>query len=146
MNRHIAFLALLIGSSLYAAIRGGAPERIAAGSLLAAALLSLDVASPIHRFHHIERGVLVVDTLLLGLFLWLSHRSTRYWPIWIAGFLGAEIFVHLARAAVPAAFTLEYMDAIALWSWLAQIILMVATGRHRWRLRTQGADASWKSF
>jgi len=144
MNRHIAFLVLLVGSSLYAGLRGGTPERTAAASLFAAAFLSLDVAAPIHRFHRIETGVLVVDLLLLSVFLWLAQRSTRFWPIWIAGFLAAEIIVHLARAAVPDFFTLEYMDAIALWGWLAQVLLIVATWRHRHRIRRWGADESWK--
>ena len=146
MVRHIAFLILLITSSLFAAIRGGPPERIAAASLLAAALASVAVATTFKdRFHHVETGILSVDISLLSILLWLAHRSTRFWPIWIAGFLAAEVFVHLVRPVLPESFTQEYMDAIALWAWFAQIILIIATIRHRRRLRTFGVDIPWKN-
>lgn len=146
MTRQLAFLVLLIVSSLYAAVRGGKPERLGAATLLAGALLSVCLAQPfVARFRHVETGILLVDLTILGILLWLSLRSTRFWPIWIAALVGAEICIHLMRLAFPREIPQAYMTAIGLWSWAAQLLLMIATLRHRRRLKILGADAPWKS-
>jgi hypothetical protein len=46
---------------------------------------------------------------------------------------------------VPDVVPKAYMDAVAIWSWVAQIILIIATWRHRRRLGSLGVDNSWKS-
>jgi hypothetical protein len=79
------FLAPLIFSTLFAASRGGRPEKIGAIALFAGALISFLVVSPPGlRFRHIETGILMTDMALRGIFLWLSFRCTRFWPIWIS--------------------------------------------------------------
>ncbi|WP_069064228.1 hypothetical protein [Sphingobium sp. RAC03] len=99
MTRQIAFLTLLIVSTLYAAWRGGTPERIGAAALLGAACLSVGLVDPFgDRFHHIEIAILLVDFALLSVFIWLSLQSTRFWPLWVTAMLGAEVsFPHLWR-------------------------------------------------
>jgi hypothetical protein len=142
----MAFFALLLVSSFYALIRGGRPEKIGAVTLLGGACLSALFIRP-HgpRFHNVESGVLVIDALIFGIFLWLAVRSTRFWPMWIAAMLGAEVLVHVMLMTVPDVVPEAYMDAIALWSWLAQVLLIVATRRHRNRLRHWGVDVPWKT-
>lgn len=145
MTRQIAFLAWLLFTSLYAAARGGAPERIAAATLLGGALLSVYVANPFAaRFRHVETGLLLVDIAIMGIMLWISVRSTRFWPIWLAALLAAEIGVHLMRLAFPGLIPQAYMDTTSLWSWVAQFLLLAGTWRHRQRRRRTGADVPWK--
>lgn len=145
MTRQMVFLALLLVSTLYALMRGGWPEKIGAATLLGGACLSAVFIRP-HgpRFHNVETGVLVIDALIFGIFLWLAVRSTRFWPMWIAAMLGAEVVVHVMLMTMPDVVPEAYMDAVALWSWLAQIVLIVATRRHLSRLKRWGADAPWK--
>lgn len=89
--------------------------------------------------------MLAVDATMLGIFLWLSFKSTRFWPAWVSGMLMAEVAVHVMRVTVPDVVPKAYMDAVAIWSWVAQLILIVATWRHQRRLVRLGADSSWKS-
>lgn len=146
MTRQIAFLTLLIVSTLYAAWRGGTPERIGAAALLGAACLSVGLVDPFgDRFHHIEIAILLVDFALLSVFIWLSLQSTRFWPLWVAAMLGAEVAVHLMRILMPAIVPRAYVDALAVWSWVAQTMLIGATFRHRSRIKQRGVDRPWKS-
>ncbi|WDF74214.1 hypothetical protein [Novosphingobium sp. KACC 22771] len=145
MTRHVAFFILLTVSSLYAAIRGGRPEQIGAATLFGGAWASVLAANPPGgRFRQLESGILVIDIVLLAIFLWLAIRSTRFWPIWVAGLLGSEVLVHVGVILAPLATWRAYLNATAMWSWVAQIILIVATWRHRERLAQRGNDASWK--
>lgn len=146
MTRQLAFLALLIFSTLFAAARGGRPEKIGAATLFAGAWMSAWVVRP-HglRFRHVETGILMIDMAVLGILLWLSFRCTRFWPIWVAGLLGAEILVHLALIVAPQVHWESYLDTTALWGWIAQSILIAGTWRHQTRLARHGHDAPWKS-
>ncbi|MDE1918798.1 MAG: hypothetical protein KGJ57_08275 [Sphingomonadales bacterium] len=143
--RHIAFLLLLALSSLYALARGGRPEQIGAATLLGGAMLTVWIAPPLPlRFHRVETGILAIDLILFGMFLWLSVRTTRFWPLWIAALLGAEVLVHIGLMIAPTIIPQAYGDTLALWSWAAQMALIAATWRHRVRLTRTGADRPWK--
>jgi hypothetical protein len=66
MLRIAIFLILLLGTCGYALWRGGAPERIAAGAMLAATVGSALARSEVqHRFVDIEVGLFAIDVLLL---------------------------------------------------------------------------------
>lgn len=146
MTRQMIFVCLLILSTLYAFARGGRPEQIAAATLSLGVRASIAFAhhAPL-RFQEFEAGILAVDLVMVGIFLALSFRSTRFWPIWIAGILGAETIVHVTRAVVPHVVPQAYVDAAGLWSWVIQTILIAATWRHRNRLRRNGSDAPWRT-
>ncbi|AJR25310.1 hypothetical protein A0J57_00445 [Sphingobium sp. 22B] len=146
MTRQMIFVCLLIMSSLYAFARGGRPEQIAAATLVLGVLASIAFVQPsAARFRFVEAGILGVDLAMLGVFLALSFRSTRFWPIWIAGILGSEVVVHLTRAIVPDIVPEAYMEAAGFWSWVAQTMLIAATWRHRGRLRRNGSDDPWRT-
>lgn len=146
MTRQMVFLGLLIVSSLYAMIRGGRVEQIGATALLGGAALSYGLAHPVGvRFQHVEAGIFLVDIIVLGVFICLSFLSTRFWPIWIASLLLSEVIVHIARFAVPDVVPIAYLNAVALWAWAVQVILIAATWRHRDRLRKWGVDKSWRN-
>ncbi|MBB3957068.1 hypothetical protein [Novosphingobium sediminicola] len=143
--RQQEFLALLIFSTLFALTRGGRPEKIGAIALFAGALISFLVVRPRGlRFRHIETGILMTDIALLGIFLWLTFRCTRFWPIWISGLLGAETLVHLGLIVAPQVHWEVYLNATALWSWLIQLMLVIGTWRHQMRLMQNGRDPPWR--
>jgi hypothetical protein len=145
MTRQIAFLILLITSTLYAGLRGGRPEQIGAATLFAGAWISTLAVHPLgQRFFHVETGILLTDVAILGVFLWLSVRSTRFWPLWVAGMLTAEVIVHIGLIIAPSVRWKAYMDATAIWGWIAQLVLIGATWRTKWRQSHLGADAPWK--
>jgi hypothetical protein len=146
MTRQMMFVGLLVLSSIYGVARGGRPEQIGAATLALGVLASIVFSHPVTRqFQRVEVGMLAVDAAMLGVFLWLSFKSTRFWPAWVSGMLMAEVAVHVMRVMVPDVVPKAYMDAVAIWSWVAQVILIVATRRHQRRLHRQGADRSWRN-
>lgn len=135
VSRQSAFLVLLIVSSIYAFLRGGRAERIGASALLAGAFLSVAMLRRTqHHFLQTEYGVLVVDLLILGVFLWLSVRRSRTWPLAMSSLISAEIVLHVDRLlAWPKPLPLIYLDMIDLWSWPMQGLMIVATWRYHRR-------------
>jgi hypothetical protein len=146
MLRHGLFDILLLGTCGYALLKGGLPERLGALIALCGTLFTILVASTyLMRFRHVETGVFLVDLLVFAAFTCLADRSTRFWPVWIAGLQGATIIEHLVRLVAPGILPRAYMDAVALWSYPILALLLIGTVRHRRRLQLSGADPSWKT-
>jgi hypothetical protein len=145
MSRLILFLVIWLGCCLYALVRGGAPERIGATIFLAAALLSLAVSEPQgSRFDSVETGVLMVDLAVFAGFLILALKANRFWPIWMSGMQGVQVLSHFAIAVNATVIPWAYWNAQTLWSYPMLVLLAAATALHRARLRTAGADPSWR--
>lgn len=130
------FYTLLIANCGYALAAGGKPERLAAGMILAATILSKLVALSIFgHFHGFEPNVFEVDlALLLGL-TGLALSTDRYWPIWMTALHGYTIIAHLGALANPGTVFPVYMINSALMSYPIVTLLGVATFRHRQRIR-----------
>jgi hypothetical protein len=145
MTRLILFLLVWLGCCAYALIRGGAPEKIGAAIFLAAALLSAVLEEPAgSRFDSVETGVLLVDLAVLAGFVTLSLTADRFWPIWMSGMQGVQVLSHFAIAVNATVIPWAYWNAQTLWSYPMLILLAAATAWHRFRLRTRGADPSWR--
>ena len=145
MIRLILFLVLWLGCCLYALMRGGAPEKIGASIFLTAALLSMVSAEPAgSRFDSVETGVLLVDLGVLAGFLALALTASRFWPIWMSGMQGVQVLSHFAIAVNATVIPWAYWNAQTLWAYPMLLLLAAATAWHRSRLRTMGADPSWR--
>lgn len=145
MSRLILFLVLWLGCCVYAFVRGGTPERIGATIFLAAALLSLAVAEPQgSRFDSVELGVLMVDLAVLAGFMMLALKANRFWPIWMSGMQAVQVLSHFAIAANATVIPWAYWNAQTLWSYPMLGLLAAAAAWHQTRLRTLGADPSWR--
>ena len=59
-----------------------------------------------------------VDVVLLAFFLWLALRSTRFWPLFVAGFQLLLVITHFASAADSAVSGWAYKTAGMIWSFL----------------------------
>jgi hypothetical protein len=145
MSRLILFLVVWLGCCAYALVRGGAPERIGAAIFLVAALLSLAVSEPQgSRFDSVELGVLMVDLGVLAGFTALALKANRFWPIWMSGMQGVQVLSHFAIAVNATVIPWAYWNAQTLWSYPMLMLLAAATAWHQARLRTLGADPSWR--
>jgi hypothetical protein len=136
------FILLVAVSSLYAVIRGGAPERLTALLLLTAFILSLLVRSRHGSYTHVEVGVFLVDVALFAALYLLSLLSTRFWPIWMSGMQGVGVLAHCAILAPPVT-PFAYAAMTDFWGYPMSVLLMVATRRHRLRLARTGTDDPW---
>jgi hypothetical protein len=147
MARLILFLTLWLGCCLYALARGGGPEKIGGAIFLAAALLSLAVEQPRgSRWHSVELGMLFVDLAVFASFFTLAIAAKRFWPLWMSGMQGVQVFSHFAIALDAKVIPWAYWNAQTLWAYPMLMLLAAATWQHRSRLRRQGADPSWRRF
>jgi hypothetical protein len=112
-----------------AVLRGRRDEQVAAGVMLAAWALTLVVLRA--GFQKLEWGILLVDVGALVAFVWIALQSSRYWPMFAAGFHLLAVVTHLARVADPAVGGWAYYTAEILWGYL----LAVAIGYGAWTAR-----------
>jgi hypothetical protein len=106
----------LLGVCGVAALRGRDDERLAAGGYLASWALTLVVFK--ERSADTQWGVLVVDLALLGLLVWVSMRSRRYWPLFATSFHLLAVVTHLARALDPQVGGWSYLTVELIWSYM----------------------------
>jgi hypothetical protein len=139
----VAFALLLFGSCAYAGFRGGAPERIGAGLLTVAAVLSVAVNT---GFRNTEWGILGIDLALFLALLGLSLHANRYWPLWVTSLQFVTLFSHLGFAALQTQAPQAYAIASVAWAFPIQIILAFGTARHRQRLTQFTVDPPWSGY
>lgn len=129
MTRQAFFDILLLVTCVYAFWRGGAPERIASLTLFGGDILTVLAATEFaDRFRHLEVRILLVDLLVFGSLVGIALRTTRWWPLLLAGLQLDAVAVHAMRLAVPASLPATYMTAIALWAYLYAARTLGATG------------------
>ncbi|MGN6690926.1 MAG: hypothetical protein ACTHJU_08300 [Sphingopyxis sp.] len=146
MLRIANFLILLLGTCGYALWRGGAPERIAAGAMLAATIASAVFRSDIDgRFIDLEVGLFLVDAILLAVLLAVMLRADRGWPILICALHLCTVGAHGVKLIDSEMIRVTYVVMVTAWSWPMVIALGVGTWRHRRRLLINGHDRDWSA-
>lgn len=142
------FLALMALCCGYAFVRGGAPERIAAGLQIGAYALSLLVHFMFERrtYQVANLGLAAIDVMLLLALVWLAWRSTRFWPLWIAGWQLAAIVAHLAKVLDPDMLATGYAIQAQIWGYPMLLVTGVGAVRHRRRIAAGLTDPSWKTI
>lgn len=130
--RQILYGVLMWAVFLYAIRRGAWAERVAAGSTVAGAYLTVLAYSPLAvRFKHVETPVLLIDSALFLLLLFISIRTRKFWPLWLTAMQALTVFAHLAPF-VPHMLPWGYWRAGAVWGWLKLTVLAFVIHRHHW--------------
>ena len=132
----------------YAVVRGGAPERLTAGALMAAMIATIVCSYLLHptsdkAYSSVEFWVAMTDLVLLVALVALALVSTRFWPMAMASMHGCGVLGHLAKPLAPDILSKAYYATVAFWGYPMVILLAVATWRHRARLRRYGVDYAW---
>ena len=142
----ILFLGLLLGTLIYAAFRGAAPERIGA-LIIASATVATILVPKVGgvTFTTFEPGLFVVDSVTAFALVALAIRAQRYWPMWAAALQIDTIVTHLVMLSTPRTMPWAYAVMEIAWSYPIVILLAVGTARHRQRLRLYGDDPSWSA-
>lgn len=97
-----AFYAVLIGSSLFAWIKGGWPER-AGAALIVLMVLIRAVTLPFvsAKYQTIDVQAVFQDLISLVGFVAIAIRARRFWPICAAALQLLTLGAHFARQVLP---------------------------------------------
>lgn len=143
----VALILLLVphvGGPLYALIRGGAPERIVAGTFVAGPILFTAVAGyPTVDPMAMAPSLLVADGLTFLICLLVAVRADRMWPIWTAASMGLIVTVRIAELVDPDRIPWADVTASLFLGLPMYVALIAGTRAHRLRLKRDGADRAW---
>lgn len=144
MERALLFAASLLLVSLYALIKGGAPERSAAVLYLSAYGLSAVATQWTGSdYFSVQWVILGIDFILFLALAVLACMANRYWGIWAASFQLIAVIAHLAVLLFPQIVAQAYAMALLVWSYAMLPLLAAATCRHQRRLEHYGKDPAW---
>lgn len=129
------FWILLLLVCTFALLRGRSDERIAAGACVAATLSTHFILGPLKlKFTNVEPGLVVLDLAMLVVFTMVALRSSRFWPLWVAGLQLTMSMAHLMKAVDLQLMPRVYAAASVFWSYPILVIIIVASLRtHRYR-------------
>ena len=120
------FWSLVLVCCGYGAAYGGRDGRRLAVIYVLACLLTVVASRLDHDWARTQPWVMAVDLLLMVALVWLALRSSRWFPIWFAGFHLVAVASHLASAVAPGFATKIYFLLQALWS--IPMLLVFAIG------------------
>ncbi len=78
----------------FAFLRGDEPERVGGGAFALALLASLLLQNDI-QLSGPQWGLMIVDTVMLGVFAALAWKSRRSWPVWAGALQALIVMCHL---------------------------------------------------
>jgi len=141
---HLIFILLWLAASGYAAARGGAPERIAAGAMFIAGLATIAfslIAASLYR--SVMVGIALTDFILFIALALVALFTARFWPMVMASMQACELLGHIAKWLGPDIVPAAYYATVAFWSYPMLLLLVVATWRHQARVKRCGIDHAW---
>lgn len=144
MLRIWVFVVLQLLVSGYAFWRGGAPERVV-GGLMIAALFATAAISYLTRadFAQIVMWLFLVDALFfLGMCV-VAATADRYWPLWIAALQFDALAIHMVRAYDPGLIPFVYAWSSGQIAYPMLLILAGGTLRHEQRKQRHGSEPGW---
>ena len=124
------FWGIVVLICAYAWLRGRSEERIAATICLLATVATHFLISPLHeRYTGVETGLLLIDMAVLAAFVAIALVSSRFWPLWAAGFQLTVSMSHMMKAVDFALLPKVYAAAAIFWSYPILLVILVGTWR-----------------
>lgn len=141
LPKHLYWAILLLVCG-YALWRGRTDERIAAGVALGASIATHFAISPNPlRYSYEETGLMLVDMATFLAFMAIALRSSRFWPLWVAGLQLTTTMAHLLKAVHVELLPKAYAAALVFWSYPILLILAIGTWRTHQRARAENRSA-----
>ena len=138
--RVVFFYLLLAGLVALAMWRGRADERLAAGVCVGGTLLTVLVGNnlSIHS-SSFDLAAFLVDAAILLAFVTIALRSSRFWPMWVAGLQLTTTSVHVLMFFAPSLRGGIFAAALAFWSYPILLLSAVGAWRTPWVERWRAA-------
>ena len=128
----IVFWNLLFVVCAFSVVRGHTDERIAAGACAAATVITHFIIGPLKiKYSTVEPGLMALDLAMLAVFVALALRSSRFWPLWVAGLQLTLTMAHLLKAIDEHLIPRAYAAAVVFWSYPILFIILVGCWRTR---------------
>ena len=131
-------LALMATVCIAAFWKGERDEQLTAGALLLSWVATMVLLDP--RWIGPQWGSFIADGALLVFLVALALRSTKYWPIFAAGFHLLAVATHSARMIDPRMGAWAYATAAVIWADMVIMALAVGTW-NSWRSQRHPAIA-----
>lgn len=77
------------------------PERVVSYTFMLATIATRLVSPTFYGFHRVVVGIFLIDLTVFGIFLWVSLKSDRWWPIFVTALLTPSLLAHIARWINP---------------------------------------------
>lgn len=137
----IVFWTLLSVVCVFALVRGRTDERIAAGACALATLATHFIFGPLKmKYVSVEPVLVALDVAMLITFVILALRSSRFWPLWVAGLQLTMSAAHLLRAIDAHLMPPAYAAAAIFWSYPILLIILIGCWRtHKYEDLDPGA-------
>jgi hypothetical protein len=127
----LVFNTVMAAVFLFAIVRGGRPERLGVlinlvgfGATTAFRLLFGAIA-----WAPGDVATMTIDLAVGGGFFWLGVTTIRFWPIWAAGFVLADLFMSLFGRLLPNIHLFAYHTGLGIYAYLALGALALGTFR-----------------
>lgn len=131
----LAYWLILFAVAAYAFGRGARDERTVIGIVVIASIATVIVYSPeAGAFEDIETGVFIVDIAALAAFVGVALISSRFWPLWVAGFQLTSVMSHAMKAVHWDLIPQVYAAAERFWIYPMLLAIIVGTWRSHRRL------------
>jgi hypothetical protein len=128
----IVFWTFLFVVCALAVLRGHTDERIAASACAIATLVTHFILGPLKiKYSTVEPGLLALDIAMLATFVVLALRSSRFWPLWVAGLQLTMSMAHVLKAIDAQLIPRAYAAATVFWSYPILFIILIACWRTR---------------
>lgn len=101
---------------LFAAWTGGRPQRLTAGIVFVAWILSAAIQD--RSYNNPQYVTLVLDAFLMVLFVGMALKWRHSWLIWVAAFQTLTTATHVAAILDPRIWAKASITAYMIWSYL----------------------------
>lgn len=136
----------LIATVLFAARKGGEPERLVATVLLATFVL--DVCNHLlfgdPAWYTVNPGHLVIDIWAFFPMLWVALYANRGWPLWVSASQVLVVLGHVAKLWEVDMVRRAYWTMTQMPFLFQLAVLAIGTGAHVERQRRIGRYHSWR--
>jgi hypothetical protein len=131
------YWAILLSIVFYAFRSGAVDERVAALTCLVGTIATFILSNGVAgKYSNVEVPVLLVDLCALFVFTGIALKSSRFWPLWVAGFQLSSMLAHFLRAF--GADMIPRVYAAAERFWIYPIFLAITVGI--WRAKRRERD------
>lgn len=107
---------LMIAVCTFALWGGGRPQRIVAATVLLGGFLS--AATQDRTFHSVQHLLFLIDVAAMIVFMAAAVTWRNAWLIWVAAFQLLAMATHIAAGLDKRIFSLAYITAYMIWSYL----------------------------